>query len=115
MGFGPGCVVSRAGVCGGVVSRLLVKKAPSPPPLRDASPTQKKTSIKLGQRLVYVVSTASETPPPPPKSRQHSSPRPGTANGDAPNVCRPTWGVSLCISPFSLKLIFQLVILISVC
>ena len=55
-GFGLGCVVSRAGVCGGVVFRAVGQKPSITPPPGNPSPTQRKTSIKhahMGGVTVY--------------------------------------------------------------
>ena len=69
-----------------------------PPPPGNSSPTQRKTSIKHGQRVGVRGAHNPWSPPGPP-------------NGGVPNICMPTWGVSLCIFPSSVKLIFALVIL----
>ena len=88
------------------------------PPTATRPPPKEKPPSNLASGLVYVVSTARPVQPPPPpqapKSPQNPPPPPKPPKGAAPKVCTPTWGVSLCIVPFSLNLIFELVIITSV-
>ena len=110
-GFGLGCVVSRARVRGGVVLRGVGQKAwITPPPSATPPPPKEKNQSNLASRLVYGAHSLCTPPPEAPRAPEILPP-PKPPNGEAPKVCMPSWGVSLCIMCFSLKLIFESVIL----